>query len=92
LFLPLFDFTEDNAGEAPDSDSSGDDAIGRRIDSGADLVERLFREFETKYTLTDIFAAVRVAESDLAGSPAGALPELVERLVRQRLSDSRGWR
>jgi len=34
-----------------------------------------------------IAAVVRQCRDDLAGSPPGALPELVERLARQRLTD-----
>jgi len=39
------------------------------------------------HPLPVIAAVVRQCRDDLAGSPPGALPELVQRLARQRLSD-----
>jgi len=54
--------------------------------SYADLVERLFREFEDKVTLTAIADVVRESRLQLQGSPPHALPELTERLARQRLT------
>ena len=36
----------------------------------------------------EVAGLVRQCRADLAGSPAGAMPELVERLARQRLIDS----
>jgi hypothetical protein len=54
--------------------------------SYADLVERLFREFEDYLTLTEIADVVRESRSDLRGSPPHALPELTERLAHQRLA------
>jgi hypothetical protein len=54
--------------------------------SYADLVERLFREFEDHVTLTAIADLVRESRRQLQGSPPQALPELTERLARQRLT------
>jgi len=54
--------------------------------SYADLVERLFREFEDHLTLTAIADVVRESRLQLQGSPPHALPELTERLARQRLT------
>jgi hypothetical protein len=54
--------------------------------SYADLVERLFREFEDHVTLTAITDLVRESRRQLQGSPPQALPELTERLARQRLT------
>ena len=54
--------------------------------SYADLVERLFREFEDYLTLTEITDVVRESRSHLRGSPPHALPELTARLARQRLA------
>ncbi|MGX7678728.1 hypothetical protein ACSMXN_07500 [Jatrophihabitans sp. DSM 45814] len=54
----------------------------------ADLVERMFHEFEDQHQLVVIRKIVAECQSDLmgeAGSPA--LPELLERLARQRLSN-----
>jgi len=53
--------------------------------SYADLVERLFREFEDHVTLTAIAGVVGECRVQRKGSPPQALPELTERLARQRL-------
>lgn len=55
--------------------------------SYCDVTERMFAEFERVHPLPVIAAVVRQCCDDLAGSPPGAIPELVERLARQRLSD-----
>lgn len=55
-------------------------------DTEVDVTERLFAEFAGVHALTTITAAVRQAHVDLQGAPPGAIPELVERLARQRLS------
>ena len=57
-------------------------------ESLADVTERLFREFEPRLSLGTIVATVRQSRRDLedAGTPQPALPELVERLARQRLT------
>jgi hypothetical protein len=55
-------------------------------DTEVDVTERLFAEFTGVHPLTTITAAVRQAHLDLQGAPRGAMPELVERLARQRLS------
>lgn len=54
--------------------------------SFADIVERLFREFEDRLPLGVIVETVRESKQHLCGSPVGALPELTERLAFQRLS------
>lgn len=53
--------------------------------SFADIVERLFREFEDRLSLTAIVEVVRESRQHLRGSPIGALPELTERLAHERL-------
>ncbi len=50
-----------------------------------DVVERLFRDFEARHSLTTILDEARRCRQQLRGSPASALPELLDRLVRQRL-------
>jgi len=55
--------------------------------SYCDVTERMFREFERVHPLPVIAGVVRQCRKDLVGSPRGALPELLERLARQRLSD-----
>ncbi|MGY1845498.1 three-helix bundle dimerization domain-containing protein [Modestobacter sp. SYSU DS0875] len=54
-----------------------DEAVGQAVD-------RLVREFAGRPPAT-VTAIVRGARTELSGAPAGALPELVERLARQRL-------
>jgi hypothetical protein len=54
--------------------------------SFVDMVERLFQQFESRASLTEILAVVRDAREQLRGSPPTALPELTERLAAHRLS------
>jgi hypothetical protein len=56
------------------------------VEHYADLVEQLFIEYEDVLSLTGIVGLVRQCRHDLAGSPIGAMPELLERLARCRLS------
>jgi len=53
----------------------------------ADVIERLFREFEGSVPLPVIVEVTHVCREQLSGSPITAMPELLERLVRQRLHD-----
>lgn len=55
----------------------------------ADVTERLFRDLQPDVALADIIEVVRRCREDLDTAPAEALPELVERLARQRLTDAR---
>jgi len=54
--------------------------------SFADMIERLFHQFEARLPLPTIFSVVRDAREQLRGSPMAALPELTERLAIERLS------
>lgn len=54
--------------------------------SYADVVERLFVEFEGRRSLPVIRAMVHECRAELRCSPEVAMPELLERLARQRLS------
>jgi len=54
--------------------------------SYADVVERLFVEFEGRRSLPVIRAMVHECRAELSCSPETAMPELLERLARQRLS------
>jgi len=54
--------------------------------SFADMIERLFQQFEDRLPLTAIFAVARDAREQLRGSPLAALPELTERLAIERLT------
>ncbi len=53
----------------------------------ADVIERLFREFDGVLPLPVIVKVTNVCRHQLSGSPAAARPELLERLARQRLHD-----
>jgi hypothetical protein len=53
----------------------------------AEITERLFAEFAPRVSLTTIVAAVRQCRRDLDGTPVSALPAMVERLARQRLTE-----
>jgi hypothetical protein len=59
------------------------------VDSSVDdAVARLAEEFSSRVRRQLIVRVVRDCRRDLGGSPVGALPELVERLARIRLSES----
>ena len=51
----------------------------------ADITERLMTEFNDRVPVSTISRIVLECRHDLQGSPVLALPELVERLARQRL-------
>ncbi len=55
--------------------------------SYADVTERLFRTFEEVHQLPVITAVVQQCRADLDSVPCGSIPELLERLAHQRLSD-----
>ena len=69
----------------PDTRLSSDGEPDYHDRSFADIVERLFREFEDRLSLTAIVEVVRESRQHLRGSPIGALPELTERLAHERL-------
>jgi hypothetical protein len=56
--------------------------------SYADVVERLFAEFGDRMTLPVIVDAVHECHEQLSSVPASALPEMLERLARQRLTST----
>lgn len=66
-------------------DSSLDRCADRSVDQA---VVRLAEEFNHRVGPHLIVRVVRDCRRDLGGSPVGALPELVERLARIRLSES----
>jgi hypothetical protein len=56
-------------------------------DDSIDLaVRRLSDEFRDRIGAQYIRRIVQLARADLSGVPVGAVPELVERLARQRLT------
>jgi hypothetical protein len=63
-------------------------AMNAENDASASLApidERLFHEFGAHVGLSEIMAIVRQCRGELDIVPAAAVPELVERLARQRL-------
>ena len=57
-------------------------------DSYADLLERLFGDFEHRHTIAVIKNVVSASRAQLVGQcPPGAQLELLDRLARQRLND-----
>jgi len=57
-------------------------------DSYADSLERLFAAYEDRHTFAVIENVVTECRTQLSGQPPpGALPELLDRLARQRLND-----
>jgi delta 1-pyrroline-5-carboxylate dehydrogenase len=67
----------------------GTDLTGTGPDGGVvpHAVARLVAEFPGRHAAV-VCATVTTCRRDLAGAPPGALPELLERLARQRLRDS----
>lgn len=56
--------------------------------SYANVVERLFREFADRFPLTVIVEAVHECRGQLSCVPESAMPEMLERLARQRLNSA----
>jgi hypothetical protein len=52
----------------------------------ADVVEALLHDYEARLPLRTISDVVGQCRKDLAGSPKQAIPELLDRLARYRLS------
>jgi hypothetical protein len=67
-----------------------DTAVLRTLpDDAVDLaVRRLADEFRDRLGPQYIRRIVQLARADLSGVPVGAVPELVERLARHRLSSA----
>lgn len=53
------------------------------------VVDSLARDVGPGISRAELATLVRRCRADLAGSPPGAMPELLERLARQRLSARR---
>ncbi len=52
-----------------------------------DIAVRVHRDFADHATLTDVLTVIEGCRRDLDTPSAAALPELIERLARQRLTD-----
>jgi len=67
-----------------------DSAVLRTLhDDSIDLaVRRLSDEFRDRLGPQYVRRIVQLARADLSGVPAGAVPELVERLARHRLTSA----
>lgn len=72
------------ADEATPPRPASDAATSEQV-SVADITERLMAEFDGQIQVATISDVVLGCQRDLRGSPVPALPELVERLARQRL-------
>jgi hypothetical protein len=57
------------------------------FDAVMPAIARLAREFAGQLSPRVVARVVRGCRADLSGVPAGAVPELLERLARQRLLD-----
>jgi hypothetical protein len=55
----------------------------------ASVTRRLYADFQPDITMADVRTTIRQCRHDLDVVTDPALPELVERLARQRLSDRR---
>jgi hypothetical protein len=55
----------------------------------ATLTDRLHTDYQPDFSHAHIDQIVKQCRADLAGTPPTALPELLERLARQRLTDQR---
>jgi len=53
----------------------------------ATLTNRLYADYQPGLTHADIDQVIQQCRADLAGTPPATLPELLERLARQRLAD-----
>jgi len=53
----------------------------------ATLTDRLYADYQPGLTHADIDQVIQQCRADLAGTPPAMLPELLERLARQRLAD-----
>jgi hypothetical protein len=52
-----------------------------------EVAVRVYADFADRATLAEVLAVVARARNDLDTPSAAALPEMVERLARQRLAD-----
>jgi hypothetical protein len=57
-------------------------------ESMGQITERLYHDFHPHVTLHEIIALVHHCRDEVGNAPAEQVPELVERLARQRLSES----
>jgi hypothetical protein len=62
-----------------------DGLSGRATESAADVVERLLAEFESRVAPPVVVMTVRRCRRELDIIAGPALPELLERLARERL-------
>jgi hypothetical protein len=56
-------------------------------DPMVEVAVRVYAEFADRVTLAEVLAVVARCRNDLDTPSAAALPEMVERLARQRLAD-----
>jgi hypothetical protein len=65
----------------------GADPLVDEADPLVDVVVRVYADFADRVTLAEILEVVARCRNDLDTRSAAALPEMVERLARQRLTD-----
>lgn len=65
--------------------TSSDTETTAMVHTQAPVVERLIPEFEGRFTRDAIARTVAGSIADLAGVPIADMPELAERVARQRL-------
>jgi hypothetical protein len=73
-----------DAARDPPAPPTGQSLISQAL---ASVTRRLYADFQPDITMTDVLSTVRQCRHDLDIVPDAALPELVERLARQRLSN-----
>jgi hypothetical protein len=73
-----------DAARDPPAHPTGQSLISQAL---ASVTRRLYADFQPDITMADVRATVRQCRHDLDIVTDPALPELVERLARQRLSN-----
>jgi hypothetical protein len=75
-----------DAARDPSAHPTGESLMSEAL---ASVTRRLYADFQPDITMADVRTTIRQCRHDLDVVTDPALPELVERLARQRLSDRR---
>ena len=73
-----------DAARDPSAHPTGESLMSQAL---ASVTRRLYADFQPDITMAEVLSSVRQCRHDLDVVPDAALPELVERLARQRLSN-----
>jgi hypothetical protein len=77
---------------SPPTAATSEDIPRQRLLNGDDVVStgsaRLYADFGAQRTFADVMSVLTQSRADLSTCSAGSLADLLERLARQRLSDS----